>query len=78
MVKCHSNFEQECSIAYLRHCGIATIPSAILGSIGLLISLILKFNIPGLVLLLYLWCWLAFPLELPIKSHVVGDSDEEW
>jgi phage shock protein C len=100
---------------------IATIPSAGLGFIGLLISLILKINtsrtevnisgrptavfyrsrhhkaisgvcaaisqrwrlplqgvrivtvilavvIPGLVLLLYLWFWLAFPLEPPIES----------
>jgi phage shock protein PspC (stress-responsive transcriptional regulator) len=105
---------------------LITIPSAILGSIGLLISLILKFNssstkvtisgrptaafyrsrrqkviagvcstiarqsrlpiqgvrivtvvlaiiIPGIVLLLYLWFWLAFPLDIPLKSHLVSN-----
>lgn len=106
---------------------IVTIPSAILGAIGLLISLILKINssrtkgnisnIPtdifyrsrrhkviagicaaiaqkwnlpvqgvrivtviltvvgsGLVLLLYLWFWLAFPLDPAIKSSLVSDN----
>ncbi|MEA5580194.1 PspC domain-containing protein [Nodularia harveyana UHCC-0300] len=105
---------------------IATIPSAIFGSIGLVSSLILKFNssskkvtisknptaafyrsrrhkviagvcsaiarqrklpiqgvrivtvilaiiLPGLILLLYLFLWLAFPLDMPIKSHLVAD-----
>ena len=105
---------------------IFTIPSAILGSIGLIISLIVKLNpsrtkvntsdkptavfyrsrrhkvisgvcaalaqrwklpvqgvrivtvalaviIPGLVWLLYLWLWLALPLEPPIESHLVSD-----
>ncbi len=104
---------------------IFTIPSAILGSIGLISSLIVKLNpsrtkvntsgkttipfyrsrrhkvisgvcaataqhwklpvqgvrivtvalavvIPGLVWLLYLWLWLALPLEPPIESHLVG------
>jgi len=101
---------------------IFTIPSAILGALGLLFSLILKINrsqtntniserpttffyrshrhkviagicaaisrrwklpiqavrivtiilaiiVPGLVLSLYLWCWLAFPLEQAIEAH---------
>ncbi|MFW9260839.1 PspC domain-containing protein [Nostoc sp. CALU 546] len=104
---------------------IFTIPSAILGSIGLISSLIVKLNpsrtkvntsgkttipfyrsrrhkvisgvcaaiaqrwklpvqgvrivtvalavvIPGLVWLLYVWLWLALPLEPPIESHLVG------
>lgn len=101
---------------------IFTIPSAILGALGLLLSLILKINrsqtntniserpttffyrshrhkviagicaaisrrwklpiqavrivtvilaiiVPGLVLSLDLWCWLAFPLEQAIEAH---------
>ncbi|BCU12066.1 PspC domain-containing protein [Microcystis aeruginosa] len=108
-------------IVFAHWLAIATIPSAVLGFIGLLISLIVKINpsqtevsisgrptavfyrsrrhkvisgvcaaiaqrwrlplqgvrivtvilavvIPGLVLLLYLWFWLAFPLEPPIES----------
>ena len=101
---------------------IFTIPSAILGAVGLLLSLILKNNrsrpnatisgrpsaifrrsrhhkviaglcaaisqrwalpiqavrivtvvlaivVPGVVLSLYVWGWLAFPLESPIEAH---------
>jgi phage shock protein PspC (stress-responsive transcriptional regulator) len=107
---------------------IVTIPSAILGCIGLVISLILKFNssstkvttsgkptaafyrsrrqkviagvcsaiaqrwrlpiqgvrivtvilaivIPGFVLL-YLWFWLAFPLDIPLKSDLLGHRND--
>ncbi|MDB9511407.1 PspC domain-containing protein [Kamptonema animale CS-326] len=105
---------------------IITIPSAILGAIGMVISLILKVNpsrtkvnisgipsaafyrsrrhkviagvcsaigqrwkvpiqgvrivtvilavvIPGLFLLVYIWFWLAFPLEPPIEPHLVNN-----
>jgi phage shock protein C len=34
-----------------------------------IVTVVLAIIVPGLVLSLYLWCWLAFPLESPIEAH---------
>jgi phage shock protein C len=37
-----------------------------------IVTVALAVVIPGLVWLLYVWLWLALPLEPPIESHLVG------
>ncbi len=34
-----------------------------------IVTVVLAIIVPGLVLSLYLWCWLAFPLESLIEAH---------
>ena len=34
-----------------------------------IVTVVLAIIVPGLVLLLYLWCWSAFPLEQAIKAY---------
>jgi len=34
-----------------------------------IVTVVLAIIVPGLVLSLYFWCWLAFPLESPIEAH---------
>lgn len=58
-----------------RHNVIAGLCAAISQRWGLpiqvvrIVTVILAVIIPGLVLSLYLWGWLAFPLESPIEAH---------